>query len=134
LESVIAKWGDEIFFDVKEIQPAEGIRTSQVNVGDVAFCPDGNFLCVFFGPTPASVVEAPVPENPVVVIGKVLSSTDKLKVIKGGEKVKVAVLEKPTPSPEKNAFVSERKLSQAEIDTLVKQLLEERKRSHQNPS
>jgi hypothetical protein len=128
LESVVAKWGDEIFFNVKAVLPIIENRTDQVNIGDVAFCPDGNYLCVFFGPTPKSVLENPMPENPVVIIGRVTSPTDKLKMIKAGEKIKVSAAQNNAPAPQKNDFDSGRKLSQAEIDVLVKQLLEEKKR------
>ena len=130
VESVVSKWGEEIFFGINEVQDSAASRTIQVNVGDVAFCPSGNCLCVFLGPTPASaVLEKPVPENPVVVIGRVLSFPEELRGIKPGERVKVALAEKTTLGSAKNAQASERKLTQAEIDILVKQLLEEKRRS-----
>jgi hypothetical protein len=131
LESVVGKWGDEIFFDIKAELPITENRTKQVNIGDVAFCPDGNCLCVFFGPTPASILESPIPENPVVIIGRVTSSADKLKMIKTGEKIKVSAAQNNAPAPQNNDYDSGRKLSQAEIDVLVKQLLEEKKKPAQ---
>ncbi len=127
IDAVVAKWGEEIFFDLKAALPAAENLTHQVKVGDVAFCPKGNFLCVFLGPTPASVMEDPVPENPVVVIGRVAALPDRSRTIKPGEKVKVSLAEKIFPAPEKNDCNSTRKLSQAEIDVLVKQLLAEKK-------
>lgn len=126
---MVAKWGEEIFFNVKAVLPITENLTGQVNIGDVAFCPEGNFLCVFFGPTPASVLENPIPENPVVIIGRVTSPTDKLKMIKAGEKIKVSAAKNNASSPSKNDFDPGRKLSQAEIDVLVKQLLKEKERS-----
>jgi hypothetical protein len=136
LESVVAKWGDEIFFNIKNVQTISGDRTRQVNVGDVGFCPEGSCLCVFLGPTPASVLEKPVPENPVVVIGRVITPRDKLKSIMAGEKIKVSLaLEKASSSekslPLEKEYVTGRKLSQAEIDVLVKQLLEEKEKTSQ---
>jgi hypothetical protein len=134
VESVVAKWGDELFFSIKDVPPGVESRTKQVNVGDVAFCPDGNCLCVFLGETPASVLENPVPENPVVVIGRVITPPDRLKAISAGEKIKVLVAEKSVPSPEKDMlpiseYATGRKLSQAEIDALVKQLLAEKNKT-----
>jgi hypothetical protein len=82
------------------------------------------------GATPASVaLGKPVPENPVVIIGKVLNPPQDLKAVRAGDKISIIVSERTTPAPEKNAFVLEKKLSQPEIDVLVKKLLEEKKRS-----
>lgn len=134
IESVVAKWGEEIFFNIKNVQAVSEDLTKQVNVGDVAFCPEGSCLCVFLGPTPASVMENPVPENPVVVIGRVIAPRDKFKLILPGEKIKVSVALERVSSSAKEAtsekeYATGRKLSQAEIDVLVKQLLEEKKRA-----
>jgi hypothetical protein len=105
-----------------------------VKVGDVAFCPEGSCLCVFLGPTPASVLENPVPENPVVVIGRIITPRDKFKLILPGEKIKILRSGENVALPEKkppleNEYPMGRKLSQTEIDVLVKQLLEEKKRA-----
>lgn len=136
MEGVVAKWGEEIFFNIQKIQDVPESRTSRVNVGDVAFCPEGSCLCVFLGPTPASVMENPVPENPVVIIGRVITPRDKLKPIMPGEKIKVSKALENSSSFEKKSsreeeYAAGRKLSQAEIDSLVKQLLEEKKKAAQ---
>ena len=132
---MVAKWGEEIFFNIQNVQPVSENRTKRVNVGDVAFCPEGSCLCVFLGPTPASVMEDPVPENPVVIIGRLVTSRDKLRVITPGEKIRVLKALENDPSVEKKSsleeYVTGRKLSQVEIDVLVKQLLEEKKKSGQ---
>jgi hypothetical protein len=122
-ESVVSKWGEELFLAIKELRNIPDNRTRHVDVGDVAFSPAGNCLCVFLGATPASVVLGkPVSENPVVVVGKLLSIPEELKSINAGEKVKVIVSGKA--APRENGSAAERKLSQSEIDILVKQLLE----------
>ena len=63
-----------------------------------------------------------------------LRKREELKVITAGEKIKVSVADKNSPLPEKNKppendYTSGRKLSQAEIDVLVKQLLAEKNRA-----
>jgi uncharacterized protein len=136
MESVVAKWGEEIFFNIQKIQSNPENRTSRVNVGDVAFCPEGSCLCIFLGPTPASVMETPVPENPVVIIGRVITPRDKLKSIMPGERIKVLKASEGSSSSENKSapedeYATGRKLSQSEIDVLVKRLLEEKKRAAQ---
>jgi hypothetical protein len=132
---VVSKWGEEIFFNIQNVQPASENRTKRVSVGDVAFCPEGSCLCVFLGPTPASVMEDPVPESPVVIIGRLITPRDKLKMITPGEKIRVLkVLENNSPAkkePPLEEYATGKKLSQAEIDVLVKQLLEEKKKAGQ---
>lgn len=105
--------------------------TKQVSVGDVAFSPETSCLCVFLGPTTASVLENPVSENPVVVIGWVIASLEKLRGIKLGDKAKVIIFEEKPKVLQKDTESEERKLSQSEIDVLVKKLLEEKSKSRQ---
>jgi hypothetical protein len=126
LESTVSRWGDEIFFNIG-VESLTEDGTLNVNVGDVAFLPEGNCLCVFFGRTPASVFDKPVSEKPVVIIGKTLASPDELRDIKPGTRISVARAEESeyaakTPSN----YSDSRKLSQTEIDILVKRLLEEK--------
>ena len=104
--------------------------TTDVSVGDVCFDPVSKALCVFFGRTPASVMDKPVPEEPVQVIGRNAGPLESLRQIKQGDRVTVCLKETPAappvsagPSP-----FGERKLSQGEIDELVKKLLAERKK------
>ena len=61
----------------------------EVVPGDIAYWPQGKCLCVFFGPTPASSDEKPVPASPVVIVGKTDASADSLRAIDGGEEIKV---------------------------------------------
>jgi len=98
-----------------------------VNVGDVCYRHENKRLCVFFGKTPASTSEKPVPAAPVVVIGRILCSPEELRGIKEGEILKITIEEdKPPVCP---ASENDRKLTQAEIDELVKKLLEAKKQA-----
>jgi len=40
----------------------------------VAFWPEGNALCLFFGPTPVSSTERPEAFSPVTPVGRVLGN------------------------------------------------------------
>ncbi len=128
---MVSKCGDEIFFEIKDVQVISANLTRQVSVGDVAFSLEASCLCVFLGPTTASVLENPVSENPVVVIGWVIAPLEKLRGIKLGEKVKMIVFEEKPKVFHKDTGCEERKLSQSEIDVLVKKLLEEKNKARQ---
>lgn len=90
IESTVSTWGDEIYFDIGFKAAAEG-ATMEVSIGDVAYWPQGKCLCVFFGPTPASNSQEPVPASPVVVVGKTNSPPQELKTIQLGQKITVEV-------------------------------------------
>jgi hypothetical protein len=67
--STASTWGDEIYFDTGITAPAQE-ATLDVDVGDIAYWPEGKCLCIFFGATPVSTGDKPVPASEVVVIGK----------------------------------------------------------------
>ena len=90
IESFASRWGDEIYFDIGFKASAEG-ASMDVEIGDIAYWSQGKSLCVFFGPTPASDTEKPVPASPVVVIGKTSASPADLRKIQLGEKITVVL-------------------------------------------
>ncbi len=126
LEGEVRKWGDEIYFETGISAPAGG-ETLDVQVGDVAYWPPGKCLCVFFGRTEASIADKPVPEGPVVVIGHTMAAPGELREINAGELIRVFVMGKAWDyALNRNPYEDNRKLSQQEIDILVKKLLEEK--------
>lgn len=62
-----ARWGDELYFSTPVDVPAEDTRT-EVPVGAVAYWPQGDALCLFWGPTPASEGAQPRAASPVNVV------------------------------------------------------------------
>ena len=79
-------WGDEIYFDTGIDAPArEG--TLDVDVGDVAYWPQGKCLCIFFGPTPVSGGDKPVPASEVVIVGRTGTSPEELRGIPSGANI-----------------------------------------------
>lgn len=91
-ESRAMLWGEEVYFKT----PARvGEENSQetVQVGDVAYWPPGNAMCLFFGPTPVSRPGEIRPASPVNVIGKVISGLEVLRRVGEGEKVRVERVE-----------------------------------------
>ncbi|MCS7364438.1 MAG: cyclophilin-like fold protein [archaeon GB-1867-035] len=87
------RWGDEVYFSI-------GIRVEEENsrvdmeVGEVAYWPPGEALCIFFGPTPVSITNKPRAYSPVNPIGVVKEGMEILSRIKGGEEVIVKLVER----------------------------------------
>jgi hypothetical protein len=57
-------------------------------VGTVAYWPQGNALCLFWGPTPASEGEEPRAASPVNVVAR-LRDVSGLAAVDGGARVRV---------------------------------------------
>jgi len=89
IESAAKTWGGEIYFETGLTAPAYNL-TTDVNVGDVAYWPDGKCLCVFFGRTPASTGDKPIPASGVVVVGKASVDPEDLGRVKPGARIKVS--------------------------------------------
>lgn len=91
VEVSINKWGDELYTDRTIISVEEEDNTkTEVNELDVAYWPEGNALCLFYGPTPISKNGKILAYSPVNIIGKIVGSSNKddiLNQIKDGTKV-----------------------------------------------
>lgn len=82
-EAIVSVWGDELYFDAPiDVTPEE--TETVVEVGTVAYWHEGNALCVFWGPTPASVGEEPRAAGPVAPVGQV-EDAGRLSSVKPGE-------------------------------------------------
>ena len=81
-------WGDEIYFRI-DLSASEQDAQEVVDIGDVAFWPPGQALCLFFGPTPMSMGDEIRPASPVNVIGRIEGDPTKLKSVPAGAGVLV---------------------------------------------
>ena len=70
LTSRVNVWGDEIYFTISVKTGLENAEET-VSLGDVAYWPQGNALCIFFGKTPVSEGEEIRPMSPVNIIGAI---------------------------------------------------------------
>lgn len=61
------RWGEELYFRTPVDVDTEDASTT-VPVGAVAYWPQGNAICLFWGPTPASTGEEPRAASPVNVV------------------------------------------------------------------
>ena len=60
-----------------------------MEVGELAIWPDGNALCIFFGPTPASTDEKPKAISPVNPIGMIEGDVSFLKGLSHSVEVEI---------------------------------------------
>jgi hypothetical protein len=87
LEGDAAKWGDELYFSIPVDVDAENARAA-VDVGTVAYWPQGNALCLFWGPTPASSGDQPRAASPVNVVARIDDVSD-LAAVDSGAHVRI---------------------------------------------
>lgn len=81
-------WGKEIYFEIPVISKLEN-AVNEVNKGDVAYWNEGRRLCLFFGPTPISKGEKPIPASAVEVVGEMVSDYAKLETISSEETITI---------------------------------------------
>lgn len=81
-------WGDEIYFGIPVDLQLENEQVL-VELGDIAYWPNGNAFCIFFGPTPMSRGDEIRPASAVNVFGKITSDTNILKEVNDGAAITV---------------------------------------------
>src|SRR6476661_6500173 len=92
LEVKINRWVDELYTDRTSIVAIDENPKSEVNLLDVAYWPEGNALCLFYGPTPISKSSDKIlPYSPVNIIGKIISKENILDKVKEGSKIIVEI-------------------------------------------
>ena len=79
VESPVNTWGEEFYFKLAGVKDHRETATNQVKVGDVAFWGAGQVLAIFFGRTPMSMGQDPVPADRVNVIGRILGDASVLR-------------------------------------------------------
>ncbi|NMJ86459.1 MAG: hypothetical protein EX285_01210 [Thaumarchaeota archaeon] len=87
INTVINRWGDELYTEPIPVKAGLENAKSTVNLMDVAYWPQGNALCLFFGPTPISKSNEIKPYSPVNVIGRIVSKENAIKKINDSTKV-----------------------------------------------
>lgn len=87
-EGIANAWGEEIYFNIP-VNVEEENSQEEMDIGDVAFWPMGNAMCVFFGPTPVSESEKPKAYGPVNLFAKVMGDAKVFRKVREGDTVKV---------------------------------------------
>ena len=88
IEGRANRWGDEIYFPIPLYLAIEDGKEI-VDMGDLGYWPDGNSLCIFFGPTPASRKNEIRAASPVTVIGRVAGNPGVLKQVPQGSTIRI---------------------------------------------
>lgn len=73
LEREINVWGGEIYFEIPvehELQQGKKV----MEIGEVAYWPQGKAFCIFFGRTPASKGKDPEAYTDVTPVGRVVTN------------------------------------------------------------
>ena len=86
------RWGDEIYFEIP-VDLAEDDGREVVEVGDLAYWPPGNALCIFWGPTPASTDKKPRAASPVNVFGHIAKGAADFARVRDGTRVRIERVE-----------------------------------------
>ncbi len=78
IEEYVNVWGEEIYFEIPVEMKLENGR-KVMEVGEVAYWPQGKAICLFFGPTPVSKGSKPEAYSPVTPLGRVMNDVEALK-------------------------------------------------------
>ena len=88
-EASASRWGEEVYFEIP-VQLEEGAGARQVmQVGELGYWPVGSAFCIFFGPTPASVDDAPRAYSNVNPFGKLEGDASLFAAVRNGTRVTV---------------------------------------------
>ena len=68
----IIRWGDELYTEKTQIIAEEENAKREVNFLDVAYWPEGNALCLFYGSTPISKDGQILAYSPVNIVGRII--------------------------------------------------------------
>ncbi|MFP4209917.1 MAG: cyclophilin-like fold protein [Alkalispirochaeta sp.] len=91
LDIPMGRWGDEYYGDIGRTFDLEPHATEVVSVGELAYWPPGSALCIFFGPTPASVGVEPRAASEVNRVGTLEGDFSVLATMDSFVRVRVAL-------------------------------------------
>ncbi len=83
------EWGDEFYFEIPVALPSDETATTKVKAGEIGYWPPGRPLAVFFGPTPMSTGEDPVPASEVNIVGRITGDAQLLRKGKGAQEFRI---------------------------------------------
>ncbi|MCM8792804.1 MAG: cyclophilin-like fold protein [Candidatus Omnitrophica bacterium] len=90
-EAKVNTWGKEIYFKIPLKLKLEN-PTTEVEIGDIAYWQEGSCLCIFFGPTPISINDKPLPASEVEIVGEITGDLSELENIQTADKINVLPL------------------------------------------
>jgi len=84
-------WGDEVYFEAPFHAELESDARAEMEIGDVAFWPDGDAIAIFFGRTPASRSDKPRAYSPCNIVGTLEGDMALLRRVKSGDDLEVVL-------------------------------------------
>jgi hypothetical protein len=91
ISAEMGRWGDEYYGSINRSFPLDPDARETMTVGELAYWPPGQALCIFFGPTPASTGPEPRAASEVNPIGHITGDCSGLKGL--GQRISVVVRE-----------------------------------------
>ncbi|MDH5642497.1 MAG: cyclophilin-like fold protein [Nitrospira sp.] len=79
IQAAINTWGEEFYFKLPGVIDHRETATNRVQVGDIAYWGVGQVLAIFFGRTPMSTGNDPVPADRVNVVGRIIGDATQLR-------------------------------------------------------
>lgn len=89
LTVTMSRWGDEYYGALPVKLPVGEKRRDVFEVGELALWPEGNALCIFFGPTPVSLADEPRMASPGIPLGRIATGAKDLAPL--GARITVTV-------------------------------------------
>jgi len=90
-ESSANEWGDEFYCEIPIRAALDKTSTASVRIGDIGYWPPGPALAFFYGPTPMSKGEEPVPASEVNIVGRILGDASGLRKAKGSGEILIEI-------------------------------------------
>ncbi len=89
VETAFNTWGEEFYFEVPVSSELDDSATTSVKVGDIGYWPPGRALAIFYGRTPASASEEPVPASEVNLVGRIKGDARLLRRAAGAGRIRI---------------------------------------------
>jgi hypothetical protein len=89
IEGSANTWGEEIYFRIPVSQNLETDARELVQLGDLAYWPQGKAFCIFFGATPISDSGEIRPASAVNIVGQLLDDPKEFLSVASGTSVRI---------------------------------------------